>query len=75
MNRIQKFVKNEKNIRRLMRVFATDECEECPAFKFCKRYKESEDCSDAFVAWALTEVKSRGNSDETGPHRIVRRCH
>ena len=69
MNRIQKFVKNEKNIRRLMRVFATDECKECPAFKFCKRYNKSDDCSDAFVAWALTEVKLRGDSDETRANR------
>lgn len=59
MNNLQAFVKNEKNIRRLMRVLATDECEECPAFKFCKKYTESDDCGDAFVAWALTEKKEK----------------
>lgn len=59
MNRLQKFAQSEKNVRRLIRSIASDDCEECPAYKFCKKYRKSDDCSDAFVAWALTEVKPK----------------
>lgn len=59
MNNLQAFAKNEKNIRRLISSMANDDCNICPAFKFCKKYEESEDCGDAFVAWALTEKKEK----------------
>lgn len=59
MNNLQAFVKNEKNVRRLIQTLGGDICDICPAFKFCKKYEESEDCGDAFVAWALTEKKEK----------------
>lgn len=57
MNNLQAFVKNEKNVRRLIRSMGNDDCNQCPAFTFCKKYRKSDDYSDAFVAWALTEHK------------------
>ena len=59
MNNLQAFVKNEKNVRRLISSMANDDCNVCPAFKFCKKYTKSDDCGDAFVAWALTEKKEK----------------
>lgn len=59
MNNLQAFAKNEANIRRLIRSMGNDDCKQCPAFTFCRNYEESDDCSDAFVAWALTEHKER----------------
>ena len=59
MNRLQKFAQSEKNVHRLIRSIMNEDCDECPAYKFCKKYTKSDDCSDAFVAWALTEVKSK----------------
>lgn len=70
MNKLQKFVRSEKNIRRLIRTIMTDSCAECPAYKFCKNYEQSDDCSDAFVAWALTEVK-----EHTAGNFIVEALH
>ena len=37
MNNLQAFVKNEKNVRRLISSMANDDCNICPAFKFCKK--------------------------------------
>lgn len=63
MNNIQNFAKNESNVRRLIRALANDDCEICPAYRFCKqdasrKQPRYEDCSDAFVAWALKEKAS-----------------
>jgi len=64
MNNLQYFVRNEKNIRRLIYVLATDDCKACPVHSFCladgKRAEPKyDDCGDAFVAWSLKEKKTR----------------
>ena len=64
MNNLQYFVRNEKNIHRLIYVLGSDDCKACPAHSFCladgKRAEPKyEDCGDAFVAWAMKEKKTR----------------
>lgn len=64
MNNLQYFVRNEKNIHRLIYVLGSDDCNACPAHSFCladgKRAEPKyEDCGDAFVAWAMKEKKAR----------------
>ena len=64
MNNLQYFVRNEKNIHRLIYVLGSDDCNACPAHSFCladgKRVEPKyEDCGDAFVAWAMKEKKTR----------------
>lgn len=64
MNNLQYFVRNEKNIHRLIYVLGSDDCDVCPAHSFCltdgKRAEPKyEDCGDAFVAWAMKEKKTR----------------
>lgn len=58
MNNLQRFVQTEAHIRKLLHTLATDDCESCPAHKFCLRdgkraEPKYDDCGDAFVAWAL----------------------
>lgn len=73
MNNLQYFVRNEKNIHRLIYVLGSDDCEVCPAHSFCladgKRAEPKyEDCGDAFVAWAMREKKTRRkNNVEPNP--------
>ncbi len=59
MNNLQAFIKNSKNVRRLLRSIKSERCEICPAKTFCKKYTKSGDCSDKFTAWALAEHKPR----------------
>lgn len=62
MNNLQAFVKDEKNIRKLLgamidvRSIGNGECGNCPCFSFCRSHPGfSDDCDDIFVAWALSE--------------------
>lgn len=69
MNNLQYFVRNEKNIHRLIYVLGSDDCNACPAHSFCladgKRAEPKyEDCGDAFVAWAMKEKKTRSKTDK-----------
>lgn len=69
MNNLQYFVRNEKNIHRLIYVLGSDDCNACPAHSFCladgKRAEPKyEDCGDAFVAWAMKEKKTRSKADK-----------
>jgi hypothetical protein len=69
MNNLQYFVRNEKNIHRLIYVLGSDDCEVCPAHSFCladgkMAEPKYEDCGDAFVAWAMKEKKTRRKTDK-----------
>jgi hypothetical protein len=69
MNNLQYFVRNEKNIHRLIYVLGRDDCEVCPAHSFCladgkRAVPKYEDCGDAFVAWAMKEKKTRSKADK-----------
>ena len=59
MNYLQAFAKDEKHIRQLIRAMSNDDCNECPAFSYCKKHKMNDDCSDAFTHWAMREKPVR----------------
>ena len=59
MNYLQAFAKDEKHIRQLIRAMSNDDCNECPAFSYCRKHKMNDDCSDAFTHWAMREKPVR----------------
>ena len=68
MNNLQYFVRNAKNISRLIESIMNENCETCPAKAFCyadgRRIEQKyETCSDAFIAWSLKEKKTRSKKN------------
>lgn len=64
MNNLQYFVRNAKNISRLIESIMNENCDTCPAKAFCyadgrRKEQKYETCSDAFIAWSLKEKKTR----------------
>ena len=63
MNNLQHFVRNAKNISRLIESVMNENCNTCPAKSFCyadgrRKEQKYETCSDAFIAWSLKEKKN-----------------
>lgn len=63
MNNLQHFVRNAKNISRLIESIMNENCNTCPAKSFChadgrRKEQKYETCSDAFIAWSLKEKKN-----------------
>ena len=68
MNNLQYFVRNAKNISRLIESIMNENCETCPSKAFCnadgRRIEPKyETCSDAFIAWSLKEKKTRSKKN------------
>ena len=62
MNNLQYFVRNAKNISRLIESVMNENCKTSPAKSFCyadgrRKEPKYETCSDAFIAWSLKEKK------------------